>query len=48
MYKKKADKRTSGQADKQAGGQADFTPVSEIGEFGLIDRLSRNFRAFQP
>jgi len=51
MYEK--HKRTGGQADRRAGGQADkrtggLTPVSDIGEFGLIDRLTRDLPLIHP
>jgi thiamine-monophosphate kinase len=42
----RVNKRTGGQTHKGTGGQADgekLTPLSELGEFGLIDRLTKDF-----
>ncbi|MBN1199807.1 MAG: thiamine-phosphate kinase [Bacteroidales bacterium] len=47
MYEKK-DKRTGGQVDKRTEdtGEPTLTPVSDLGEFGLIDRLTRNIKQY--
>lgn len=45
MYEKKGNRQTGGRADIRIDDQK-LTPVSEIGEFGLIDRITRNIRIY--
>lgn len=47
MYQKKDDKR-SGEASPADPGTPKLTPVSELGEFGLIDRLTQHAKIHHP